>query len=50
VEDRNNRQRAALGIVDDEIRIDAPELDRPIGQVLARVADTGLSASFPAAS
>ena len=37
--ERNNRERSAFRVVDDEIRKDAPELERAIRQILARVAE-----------
>ena len=47
VEHRNDRERPALRVVDDEIRIDPRELNPPIGQVLARVADAGSLGELP---
>lgn len=49
VEHGDDRERTALGVVDEEIRIDAPELDRSVRS--SRVCPMpGLSASFPTAS
>jgi hypothetical protein len=47
MEHRNYRERPALGVIGDEIRIDAPELQWPIREVLARVTDAGCFCEFP---
>ena len=47
VEDRNNRERSAFRVVNDEIRVDTPELEWPAGQVFARVADAGPLGKLP---